>query len=103
MFKSLGDNVFFQPRKLPTDPELISIANNIFVASDVTFVNHDIVSSMFNSTAHSTTKFDNFRGCIEIGNNVMIGANMMIMSNVKIGNDVVIGAGSIVTKDILNG
>ena len=37
---------------------------------------------------------------IKIGNNVMIGANSMIMPNVKICDDVIIAAGSIVTKDI---
>lgn len=37
---------------------------------------------------------------IEIGNNVWIGANSVILPSVKIGDNVVIGAGSIVTKNI---
>ena len=37
---------------------------------------------------------------IEIGNNVWIGANCVVLPNVKIGSNVIIGAGSIVTKDI---
>ena len=35
-----------------------------------------------------------------IGNNVSLGANVVIIGDVKIGNNVVIGAGSVVVKDI---
>ena len=37
---------------------------------------------------------------IEIGNNVFVGANSVILPSVNIGNNIVIGAGSVVTKDI---
>ncbi|MCC8089249.1 MAG: CatB-related O-acetyltransferase [Rikenellaceae bacterium] len=37
---------------------------------------------------------------INIGNDVFIGANVMILDGVNIGNGAVIGAGSVVTKDI---
>lgn len=40
------------------------------------------------------------KGPIEIGDNVWIGANCVILPSVKIGSNVVIGAGSIVTKNI---
>jgi serine O-acetyltransferase len=35
-----------------------------------------------------------------IGNNVSLGANVVIIGDVKIGNNVVVGAGSVVVKDI---
>ena len=35
-----------------------------------------------------------------IGNNVTLGANVVIIGDVKIGNNVVVGAGSVVVKDI---
>jgi len=35
-----------------------------------------------------------------IGNNVIIGANALIIGDIKIGNNVVIGAGSVVVKDV---
>ncbi len=35
-----------------------------------------------------------------IGNNVDIGANVVIIGNISIGDNVIIGAGSVVTKDI---
>lgn len=37
---------------------------------------------------------------VRIGNDVWIGANVVVLPGVSIGNDVVIGAGSVVTKDI---
>jgi acetyltransferase-like isoleucine patch superfamily enzyme len=40
------------------------------------------------------------KGTVEIGNDVWIGANAIIMSGVTIGDGVVIGAGSVFTKDI---
>lgn len=35
-----------------------------------------------------------------IGNNVIVGANVVIIGDIKIGNNVIIGAGSVVLKDI---
>ena len=49
---------------------------------------------------YNTDEFKIQEGCIEIGDNVMIGARTLILPNVKIGSNVIIGAGSIVTKDI---
>lgn len=35
-----------------------------------------------------------------IGNNVVLGANVVVIGNVTIGNNVVVGAGSVIVKDI---
>lgn len=35
-----------------------------------------------------------------IGNNVTLGANVVIIGDIKIGNNVIIGAGAVVTKDV---
>ena len=50
----------------------------------------------------NSEQFAEYWGCIEIGNNVVLGANTLILPNVKIGSNVIVGAGSIVTKDIPN-
>ena len=39
-------------------------------------------------------------GCIEVMNNVFIGAGTRILYNTRIGNNVIIGADSLVNKDI---
>ncbi len=39
-------------------------------------------------------------GTVEIGNDVWIGANAVIMDNIKIGDGAVVGAGAVVTKDV---
>ena len=95
----MGENVFFQPRILPSDPKLVKIHNNVIVTSNVTFVTHDVfhqgINYMFEDYNLST-----YMRPIEIMNNVFIGCNSTILSNVRIGNNVVVAAGSVVTKDV---
>lgn len=98
-FKRLGGGIFWQPRSYPTDPEFLSIGTNVKVASGVSFINHDIIHWML-SDKFPNLSFPPFQGCIEIGDNVMIGSHTIILPNVKIGSNVIIGAGSIVTNDI---
>ena len=75
------------------------MGNNVMLASGVSFVNHDIIPTLLNKK-YNTKDFARSQGCISIGDNVMIGANTMILPNVRIGSNVIIGAGSIVAKDI---
>lgn len=35
-----------------------------------------------------------------IGNNVLLGANVVIIGGIHVGNNVIVGAGSVVVKDI---
>ncbi len=98
IFKEVGKNFFFQPRKIPSDPELIKFHDNVVVTSGVVFMNHDITNIMLNNKGKKYYKY--YAGCIEVMNNVFIGCNSIIFPNVRIGNNVIIGAGSIVTKDI---
>ena len=99
LFRHVGEKLFWQPRKFPTDPEHISIGNNVKVSASVSFINHDVTGVMLNHK-YNTREFQRLRGCIEIGDNVMIGAGVRILANVRVGSNVVIGAGSVVTKDI---
>lgn len=99
VFKDVGTNFFYQPRKIPSDPELIRFHNNVVVTSGVVFMTHDITNLMLNNM-NKDYYYKYYSGCIEVMNNVFIGSNSIIFPNVKIGNNVIIGAGSIVTKDI---
>lgn len=101
-FKSIGEHVYLQPWNFGTEPHLISFSNNVHVASNVSFITHDITCMMFNYM----DKLHRYRlkqGPITIGNNVFIGSNSTILYDVTIGNNVIIGAGSVVTKNIPDG
>ncbi len=43
---------------------------------------------------------ENFAAQISIGNNVWIGAGVIVLTGVTIGENAIVGAGSIVTKDV---
>lgn len=98
IFKETGDNFYFCPRKLPADPKLIKFGNNVAVATDVMFINHDVSQKVFNHMISKT--LPKYFGCIQVGNNVFIGARVSILPNVNICDNVFIGAGALVTKSI---
>ena len=101
-FAEIGENVFFQPRKLPADPKFIKFHNNIQVAANVSFVTHDIMHRVFKNIDHKNI-YESHLGCIEVMDNVFIGANSLILPNVMIGPNAIIAAGSVVTKDVPSG
>lgn len=98
VFNQVGENFFFQPRWIPSDPELVTFHNNVTVASDVTFITHDITHMMLNNLGLGNYAYQ--VGCIEVMDNVFIGSNTTILPNVRIGSNVIIAAGSVVTKDV---
>ena len=102
IFKSVGENFFFQPRIIPDEPKLISFGDNVVVASNVTFVTHDVIDKVLNNMNYDT-KFNYNCAPISIGNNVFIGCNVTILPNIKIGDNVIIAAGSVVNKDVESG
>ncbi|MDO4943098.1 MAG: acyltransferase [Lachnospiraceae bacterium] len=98
VFHECGENVYLQSRKIPLYANLISLHNNIRIASDVTFLTHDVMHTVFSTIGGK--KYQEKVGCIEIFDNVFIGSNSVIMYDTKIGPNVIIAAGSVVTKDI---
>lgn len=80
---------------------MISMGDNVHIASGVTFVNHDITCMMFDYMDREHKHRERF-GEIKIGSNVFIGSNSMILYDVTISNNVIIGAGSVVTRNIPN-
>ena len=101
IFGKIGENCNIMSRKIPLYAKLIKLGNNVRLASDVTFVTHDITHAMLN--AHPDLKGQVFHekvGCIEIQDNVFVGTGTIILYGVRIGENVIIGAGSLVNKDI---
>lgn len=102
VFKHIGENCWYEPRRLPAEPQLVSLGNNVNIATDVAILNHDIIFHMINNVfSEEVSKIH--RGRVLIGDNVFVGGRSLILGDVKIGNNVIVGAGSVVTKDIPDG
>lgn len=101
VFYSMGERVMILSRKLPLYARLIRIGNNVWIASGVSFITHDVCHFMLNGWKRADEPcFEEKIGCIEIGDNVFIGSNVQILYDVKVGNNVVIAAGALVNKDV---
>jgi len=74
---TLGDNTIIGP-------------NTVLRASNH---KHELLDKPIRDQGHSSGK-------IVLGDNVWVGASVIILPNVTIGNNVIVGAGSVVTKDI---
>ena len=104
IFHHFGNYCLCQPYTIPSEPYLVSIGDNVRVTAGVRFITHDISPAMFCRAGYKCQKSClYFMDKIIVGNNVMIGADSIIMPGVTIGDDVVIAAGSVVTKDIPSG
>lgn len=98
MLAGMGEKVYYYSRILPEDPKLLRLGNNVVIATNVRFLNHDradiMLSTMFGK------KYTKYFDCIDIGSNVFIGADVVVLPGVKIGDNSIIGAGAVVTKDL---
>lgn len=63
-------------------------------------IGNNVVLRHCTTLGHKTDKDGNCLGAPIIGNNVDIGANVVILGKVIVGDNVVIGAGSVVVKDV---
>ena len=101
IFGAIGDNCNIMSRTVPLYAKLIKLGNNVRIASNVTFVTHDVTHVMLN--ANQTLKGERFKeriGCIEIKDNVFVGSGSTILYGVRIGSNVIVGAGSLVNRDV---
>lgn len=99
IYHSIGQHVMITSRKIPLYAKLISIGNNVWMASGVEFITHDVTHYMLNNMKDGYRYFEKI-GCIEIGDNVFIGANAKILYDVKVGDRVIIAAGALVNRDV---
>lgn len=88
----IGDNCFFNDGCSINSQQKITIGNNLICGQNVMFFDHD------HDYKNDISQF--VRDEIVIGNNVWIGANVIILKGVTIGDNSVIAAGSVVNKDI---
>ena len=84
-----------------SEPYLISIGNHVRITKNVQFVTHDGGVWVLREK-YDCPDADLF-GKINVGCNVHIGMNAIIMPGVSIGNDCIIAVGAVVTKDVPSG
>lgn len=81
-----------------TEPWIINIGENVHITDGVKFITHDGGTLLFRKYVPDLE----ITKPINIGDNVYIGNNVIILPGVNIGNNVIIGAGAIVSKSIPN-
>lgn len=99
-FYHLGNNVSLFTTSFGTEPYLISIEDNVSVASNVRFITHDI--SCFNMARYlgvDRNQVDKVGGIV-LKENCFIGAYSILMPNCSVGRNSVIAAGSVVSKKV---
>ena len=90
----IGENYNIQSGCIidPSHCFLITIGNNVTLAPRVHILAHDASTKLH--LGYTVI------GKVNIGDNVFIGANSIILPNVNIGDNVIIGAGSVVSRSI---
>jgi acetyltransferase-like isoleucine patch superfamily enzyme len=92
----VGEGCRIYPTSFGGEPWLISIGDRVTVTAGVQFITHDGATWLLRDG-----KGRRYRcAAIEIGNDVFIGGNSIILPGVKIGNRVIVGAGSVVNRSI---
>lgn len=91
----IGENFYSNHNLVILDANKVKFGNNVFIAPNCGFytAGHPL-------DYEARNKGLEYAKPIEVGNNVWIGGNVVVLPGVSIGDNVVIGAGSVVTKDI---
>jgi acetyltransferase-like isoleucine patch superfamily enzyme len=92
----IGKNTSVNCNNMIACHEMIIIGDDVQLSPNVQIYDHD-----HDFRAEGGVKAGKYQtGSVEIGNNVWIGANTIILRNTKIGDNAVIGAGSIVKGEV---
>lgn len=93
----LGNNSRIYSDKFGSEPWLVSIGDDVIVASGVSFIEHDAsYYSVYRYLGEIPNVFAEKKGAIIIGNNCFIGANSILLGGTRIGDNSVVAAGSVV-------
>lgn len=49
IFRSIGNNCYYHPIKIPAEPHLVSLGDNVFIGTEVLLVTHDMSFVVFNN------------------------------------------------------
>ena len=92
---NFGKNCKFLTKDFGSEPYLISIGDNFYSASNVSFITHDGSVNVLRNLYDEYNDIDLFAPIV-IGNNVFVGKGSTILPGTFIEDNVIIGAGSIV-------
>lgn len=100
----IGENFFANFNTVIMDDGKITIGDNVMFGPNVSLMatNHPLIPEerIFMKYDDGHVSMSEYAKGINIGNNVWIACNVVVIDGVHIDNNVVIGAGSVVTKDI---
>jgi maltose O-acetyltransferase len=94
---TLGNNVSINRGCILHAGGYLNIGNDVLIGPNVVIYSQN---HCFNDMSRPIRSQGYITKEVNIGNNVWIAANCIILPGVTIGNNVVIGAGAIVTKDV---
>ena len=106
LFAGFGKNCKWFSRTIPKEPYMVKIHDNVVVAARVNFITHDVINDMLSvkiGAKPGEKLSEYYMGTIEVFDNVVIGADSIILYNTKIGPNAIVAAGSVVTKDVPEG
>ncbi len=92
----VGEDCRLYSTSFGDEPWLVSIGNRVTVTAGVQFITHDGSTWLLRDGKGRRYRY----APIEIGNDVFIGGNSIVLPGVRIGNRVVVGAGSVVNRSI---
>lgn len=95
----VGKNCRLYISDFGSEPFLITIGDHVTIADNTRIITHDGSNWLVRDENGRRYTYQK----VEIGNNVFIGMNCIIMPGVKISDNVIVGAGAVVTKSIPSG
>lgn len=95
----MGKNCKIRTKYFGSEPYLITLGDNVGTSGNVQFVTHDGSLHVLRNLYKDCSNIDLIKP-INIGNNVFIGINAVILPGTKIEDNVIIGAGSIVKGEL---
>jgi len=93
---AMGEHCVIQANVVITDPAHVRLGNNVHLTG-CTLFGHDGSVAMLKRM--SGRRLDRV-GKIDIGDNVFVGHQAIVMPGITIGSNVVVGAGAVVTRDV---
>lgn len=82
-----------------SEPFLVSVGDRVTITSGVKLLTHDGATWLVRDEGVRYQRY----GRIEIGDDVFIGVNAVVLPGVRLGSRVIVGAGSVVTNDVASG